>query len=331
MISLCISIVIPVYQGQHFLENLIQEVLKCQELGKDLIKYEVIFVCDDPIDNSTDVALSLSRKYGFVRVVELSCNSGQHLATAVGIMHANGSWIATLDEDLQHSPSDISKMLRQACIERLDIVYSKSEAGTHKSFLNFRNLSSRLSKLILKSMTVEDFTITSSFRLIRSDVGQAIAFSIDRNSYLDAALFRCTSRKRRGIFRTKMIDKRGASSSSYTPGKLIRHYGRFLTSIDISGSKLASRLIGFFVAGLTILSCTYIWTGVASRVMETNPGWISLFSIGSINILLVLIFLAVTIKFLSILVGRSSGALGFLVIDRSGDGETLELLNKAGL
>ena len=155
MISLCISIVIPVYQGEHFIEQLVQEVLRCQELGKDLIKYEVIFVCDDPIDNSTDVALSLSKEYGFVRVVELSCNSGQHLATAVGIMHANGSWIATLDEDLQHSPSDISKMLRQACIERLDIVYSKSAAGTHKSFLNFRNLSSRLSRLILKSMTVE--------------------------------------------------------------------------------------------------------------------------------------------------------------------------------
>ncbi|MBM3938838.1 MAG: hypothetical protein FJ333_09345 [Sphingomonadales bacterium] len=177
-------------------------------------------------------------------------------------------------------------------------------------------------------MTLEDFTIASSFRLMRSEVGQAIAFSIDRNSYLDAALFRCTSPRRRGVFVTEMVDKRGADSSGYSLGRLLQHYGRFLTSIEVSGSKLASKMIGVFLGGIVILGSIYISTGVAAKVMETNPGWISLFSIGSINIVLVLTFLAVTIKFLSILVGRSTGAFSFIVIDRSEDSETLRLLNK---
>lgn len=325
---LYISIVVPVYQGESFIEELTRAILCCQEEGKGLIQYELIFVCDDPIDGSAEIAHSLSRRYRFVKVVELSCNSGQHLATAVGIMHAKGSWIATLDEDLQHSPHDIRRMLRQACKERLDIVYSKSASGPHKSFLNFRNLSSHFSKLLLRSMTLEDFTITSSFRLMRSEVGQAIAFSIDRNSYLDAALFRCTSPRRRGIFYTEMQDKRGAESSGYSLRRLIRHYGRLLTSIEVSGSKLASKLIGAFLGAIVILGGIYISTGVATKVMERNPGWISLFSIGSINILLVLTFLAVTIKFLSILVGRSTGAFSFIVIDRSEDSDTLRLLNQ---
>ena len=327
--NLFISIVVPVYQGESFIEKLTREVLSCQEAGRGLIRYELIFVCDDPVDESANIAHSLSRRHSLVKVIELSCNSGQHLATAIGIMHAKGSWIATLDEDLQHSPHDITRMLRQACQEKLDIVYSKSAAGAHRSFLNFRNLSSRFSKLFLRSITSEDFTITSSFRLMRAEVGQAISFSIDRNSYLDASLFRCTSPKRRGVFYTEMVDKRGADTSGYSLGRLIQHYGRLLTSIEVSGSKLASKMIGIFLGGITILSSIYVWTGVASKVMETNPGWISLFSIGAINILLALIFLALTIKFFSILIGRSTGAFSFIVIDRSEDSGILRLLNKA--
>jgi len=326
--SLCISIIVPVYRGEQFLERLAQDICTCQVLGKGLITYELIFVCDDPIDRSTDVAHSLCDRYEFVRAIELSCNSGQHLATAIGIMHANGSWLATLDEDLQHSPNEIPRMLRKACLEKLDIVYSKSESGSHKSFLNFRNLSSRLSKWLLKSVTAEDFTITSSFRLMRAELGQAVAFSIDRNSYLDAALFRCTSQRRRGVYLTKMIDERKAGANGYTLQRLIQHYGRLTTSIDISASRLSSKMLMVFFSATSCLSIVYIWTGIASAVMQTNPGWISLFSMLSINILITLLSVSISLKFLSLLVSRSNGSLRFLVIDRSRDFETIRLLDE---
>ena len=54
---------------------------------------------------------SLSSKSRSIRGIKLSRNFGQHNALLCGIREANGSFIVTLDDDLQHSPEAIPQLL----------------------------------------------------------------------------------------------------------------------------------------------------------------------------------------------------------------------------
>ena len=113
-----LSIIIPVFSGADYIENLFNRILKIKsdwdlELAPIQIE-ELIFVNDKSIDNSGLILDILVDKYYWVRVISLSKNFGQHPATIAGILHSSGNWVVTLDEDLQHPPEKIEIMLYKA-------------------------------------------------------------------------------------------------------------------------------------------------------------------------------------------------------------------------
>ena len=153
---------------------------------------EVICVCDEPIDNSVEIIKNLQEKYKYLRVIELSSNTGQHLATSAGIVSSIGDWVCTLDEDLQHDPIHIIELLITSTKNSKDLVYAKSIVGTHKKYF-YRDLSSKLAKYIVSIFTGINLKIISSFRLIRGNVARSCATSMDKYQYLDNLLFYLTS------------------------------------------------------------------------------------------------------------------------------------------
>ncbi len=73
------------------------------------MKYEIVYVDDGSTDGS--VTLLKSLKDPRLVVVELRKNYGQSLALMAGIDMARGTYIATMDGDLQNDPADIPAML----------------------------------------------------------------------------------------------------------------------------------------------------------------------------------------------------------------------------
>ena len=80
-----ISIVVPVYNGSRYLEMLVEKTQELQMRWKQakssLIIVEVIFVLDEPIDDSHQVLQKLRPQYPWMRIINLSRNYGQHSAT----------------------------------------------------------------------------------------------------------------------------------------------------------------------------------------------------------------------------------------------------------
>ena len=113
--NLTVSIVIPVYNGEKFLDELASSIQGLREKwaasGVDLHIMEAIFVLDDPVDDSSSRLRALSEPHSWVRVIELSRNYGQHSATIAGILYSSGDWVVTLDEDLQHRPAQIDEVV----------------------------------------------------------------------------------------------------------------------------------------------------------------------------------------------------------------------------
>jgi len=287
--------------------------------------HELIFVCDEPVDDSESCLLNAAKEHDWIQVISLARNSGQHLATAVGAVHSCGDWILTIDEDLQHPPEMIGLILMEALQKRLDLIYVKSTTRVHRASL-YRDFFSNVSKLGMKIITRDDYSIISSLRLIRGEVARAISPAVDNKSYLDAILFSVTSPKRRGVYHSAFSDPRDAGRSGYSLKRLVSHYGRLIMSAEFSGLRVFTTLGVLIAAPLLILMFVLLLAGSLNGSQQIAPGWLSLFFLGvSMNAFL-LVYSVYSLKLLSVLFARSNRAPQFLAISRERDASHLACL-----
>ncbi len=88
-----ISVIMPVYNGEDFLER------SCKNLSKQTLDdFELICVDDGSTDNSLEELKKLSNKYDFIKIFSQD-NQGSGKARNYGISKAQGEYIAFLDAD----------------------------------------------------------------------------------------------------------------------------------------------------------------------------------------------------------------------------------------
>ncbi len=89
-----ISVIIPVYNAEPFLERCLISILN-QDFDKE---YEIIAVDDGSADNSLKILESFSKKQDKLRVISQE-NSGTSAARNLGLQNARGEYIAFIDSD----------------------------------------------------------------------------------------------------------------------------------------------------------------------------------------------------------------------------------------
>jgi len=316
-----IDIVIPVYRGSETLEELVTRVnyLKTSPVSfPSCILRNVILVCDEPVDNSSEIASILASKFDFLKVISLSCNSGQHMATAAGFIHTTADWILTIDEDLQHPPELIVQTLLPALHQSSDIVYVHSLLKVHSKSL-YRDAASSASKRILRFLTKLDYTKISSFRLIRGEIARAVACTVDKKTFLDSALFELTSEQRRQVLHFQFQDNRLTDKSGYSFFKLIAHFGKMLLSADLSGFRLAFVSLLAFTFIAILIYFQYQFVVLADYIQTVAPGWLTLVGLLLINTSILILLALYLSKVFSLLIYRSNCPIPFLTVDRSKD------------
>ncbi|HEY3128972.1 MAG TPA: glycosyltransferase family 2 protein [Acidobacteriota bacterium] len=106
-----ISLVVPVFNEEHSLELLYQQVVDAvAPLDND---FELIFVDDGSTDGSYSVLERLAAGDPRVVVVRFVRNFGQTAAMAAGFEMAKGEIIIPMDADLQNDPADVQAILRK--------------------------------------------------------------------------------------------------------------------------------------------------------------------------------------------------------------------------
>ena len=97
-----LSIVVPVYNSERIVEDLVQKIYFSIEKINSVNSYEIILVNDCSPDNSWKKIKILSKKFNFVKGISLKENFGQHNAIMAGLNDSVGEKIVTIDDDLQH-------------------------------------------------------------------------------------------------------------------------------------------------------------------------------------------------------------------------------------
>jgi glycosyltransferase involved in cell wall biosynthesis len=178
-----LSIVVPVYNSSEMLEELHASIQKSLD-GKQ--KFELILVDDGSKDLSWEKIEELKTKFpDHIRGIRLSKNFGQHNALLCGFSFATGDVVLTMDDDLQHPPSEIPKLLEKFDETGADVVYGIYNSKQHNAV---RNAGTSFLKAGTK-VFVGDNGIGSSFRLMKKTiVNQIVLHKHQAHVFIDEIL-----------------------------------------------------------------------------------------------------------------------------------------------
>ncbi len=289
------SVIVPVYNSEKTLPELCSRTISAlEEFESD---YEIILVNDCSKDKSWEVLKELHLKNNMIKVINLSKNYGQHAALMCGLKYAIGDVVVTIDDDLQHPPEEIPKMIKYLKNNpEIDVVIGSYMKKQHSLWRNAGSIVMKfLSQKTIKQET--NFKLTS-FRAIRGKVAKTIS-SIHIQKPRIGTLILHTTQK----IATIMVEHnaREYGQSGYTFKKLFHD----LVNNVISNSTLPLKLIsilGFWISFFSMIFIVYIigkyflfgtsvkgWSSLT--VMITFFSGLILFTLGIIGEYLLLILL----------------------------------------
>lgn len=256
-----VSVVVPVYNSQQTLETLVRRLHEV--LPHESADFEIILVNDGSRDGSWQVVQQLVAAFPHVRGIGMMRNFGQHNALLCGIRAARFNIIVTMDDDLQHPPEEVPKLLKRVR-EGVDVVYGVPLAMRHSAWRNFTSWAAKQGfALATGNRIVKEL---NAFRAFRTDLRRAFADFRAPNLLLDVLLSWGTTR-----FDSIRVQhqERAGGKSNYTLPKLINMFLLLLTGYSTAPLRLAA-LIGFSftLVGLVILAYVLVrW------MMGSLPGF----------------------------------------------------------
>ncbi|MEP7359389.1 MAG: glycosyltransferase, partial [Anaerolineales bacterium] len=213
----------------------------------------VILVNDGSQDGSWPAILALSPGRNWLVGIDLMRNYGQHNALLCGIRAARHELIVTMDDDLQHPPEEIHRLL-EALTAEFDVVYGTPQQQQHGLW---RDLASAMTKLALQStMGANIARRVSAFRAFRRQVCEA-SFN-NRSSFISLDVL-LTWGSTRFTAVTVRHDPRLAGRSNYTFAKLTTHALNMITGFSTIPLQVAS-LIGFAFTLFGVAVLIYVLT-----------------------------------------------------------------------
>ena len=247
------SVVIPVYNAGATLEELVRRL---RAVFRDLDRtYEIVLVDDGSKDQSWATIDRLRKEGAPLRAFQFTRNHGQHYALKCGLDHCSGRYAITMDDDLQHPPEEIPKLVRAIDEDQeIDVVCGHYDRKAHPAF---RNLGAALLHRVDHAIFRTDQRVfLSAFRIMRGNVLDEIRRVRHAQPRIGPIILSITSR-------IKSVpvhhEPRRYGHSGYTMRKLVRDT---LSSI-MNYSSLPLQVVSIVGVGASFISlmlaAVYIW------------------------------------------------------------------------
>jgi len=270
-----VSIVIPCYNSSESIEELVDELMVIEK--KNNYNFEIILVNDCSKDNTIEKIKNLSNKYSSVIGIDLMFNVGQFRAVMCGFENSNGDYVITMDDDLQHPPSEVPKLIDAIeNDENIDAVFARPIKREHKTY---RNLGSAFAGFISRKIfkKPKNFTM-SAFRILRREVVDSVVAHRTMFPVIGPIIVKSTSK----IINIDVLHKpRKYGISNYRLLKLIRMTFDNVINFSSFPLKVISSIgiIAFGVSVILILFylIRYLIGGIGVAGWTTNVILINLY------------------------------------------------------
>jgi len=302
-----VTVLVPMLNSEQTVRELVAQT--CEVLARRGVEHEIILIDDGSSDGTWLIAEELARTCEPVAAICLTRNFGQHNALLCGIRAARMDTIVTIDDDLQHPPTEVPVLL-DALVPGIDLVYGRSQHYRHGLFR-------RASMVIVKSILDWWFRVpfartTTSFRAFRTSLRSSFDESPGREFSLDALLVSATRNVTSVVVRH---DSAGSRRSRHTLATLMRH---------VTDSIMGSSFAPLFFASLT--GAAVVAAGVAGIVAyviaslagtSLDPWWLAA-SIVGVLWGVTLMALGLLGNYAARLLMRSTGRRSYVVAQSSG-------------
>ncbi len=204
-----ISVVVPCFNGARTLDEFVRRV--GEVLSRSGERFELVLVDDGSTDESWKAIRRQSAEHDWVRGFSLMRNYGQHNALLCGIRAARYAVTVTLDDDLQHPPEEIPRLLQRLTPDT-DVVYALPVQVRHPWS---HVLASNVLKLsIATTLGIRTARIVSPFRVFRTRLRSA--FRESRSPWVIIDVYLTWATDRFASIRVRH-EERPVGRTAYTP------------------------------------------------------------------------------------------------------------------
>lgn len=273
-----VSVVVPVYRSADCLPELVARVDGA--LRPHFTAFELILVNDCSPDASWQAIDDLAARHDFVVGVNLRKNVGQDNAIMAGLHEATGDAVIIMDDDLQHDPDDIPRLVA-ALGPGVDVVYATFEEKLQAWWKNAGSwFNGRVAVVVLGK---PPDVYMSPYKAIRQDVVREIVRYDGPFTYVDGIIFAITG----AITQVPATHHtRFAGHSNYNLIRSIRVWLKLATGFSVIPLRIAT-IMGGAIALLSFVMASYflIQALVLERIPEGYPSLIvSVFFLGGIQL-----------------------------------------------
>jgi len=170
------SVIVPFYNEEASLEQSVENLIS-QEFNK-----EIILINDGSTDRSKEIAVNLTKKFKYVKLIDSNKNRGKGFAVRLGIDKANGDLVAIYDADLEYSASDLSNLIGYIRKKDLDFVCGSRFIGNEiRKNIYFRTLyANKLLSLLFSYVYKNKITdVATCLKVFKKEIIRNINFEKD--------------------------------------------------------------------------------------------------------------------------------------------------------
>jgi len=191
--DLVLSVVVPAYNEQSTIQNVIEELIKLPCL------LEIIVINDGSKDRTGEILDQLAQQYNQIKVIHHPSNKGKTAALRNGFRATSGEIVIIQDADLEYDPQEIYQVIEPIIKGKADVVYGSRflvlKATRVLYFYHFlaNKFLTFLSNLLTNVNMTDVETCYKAFRgeIIRNMIIQSQGFGFEIEVTAKVAKLRC--------------------------------------------------------------------------------------------------------------------------------------------
>ncbi|MEO2035944.1 MAG: glycosyltransferase family 2 protein [Planctomycetaceae bacterium] len=218
--GLRLSVVIPVYNEEETLRNLVSRVREVP------VRKEMVLVDDCSADKSRQVMQALEEEaagddFNQIRTFYHDVNQGKGAALRTGFANVSGDIVIIQDADLEYDPAEYTRLLRPIIEDRADVVYGSRFLGdqAHRVLYYWHYVGNRFLTMLSNWFTNLNLTdMETCYKVFRRSVVDELVPHLKQNRFgFEPEVTARLARRRLRIYETSV----SYSGRTYTEGKKI--------------------------------------------------------------------------------------------------------------
>jgi glycosyltransferase involved in cell wall biosynthesis len=176
-----LSIVIPVYNEERYIHNVLERV-QASDVEALGLATEIIVVNDCSKDG-TATELERYTNHETIRVFHHTVNQGKGAALRTGFGKATGDIILIQDADFEYDPADYPKLLQPILSDKADVVFGSRFAGgePHRVLYFWHSVGNKFLTLLSNMLTDINLTdMETCYKVFRAEILRQITVRENR-------------------------------------------------------------------------------------------------------------------------------------------------------